>query len=324
MHIIRLSLLIIIVIAYTNSLCAQKGEDFPSENIQGQDKSNDFVFAGSLLAYSAQNAQPQQLEYNQFFLTSSLYGQYNKNSKLESWRSVYQYEAISELKFGIFDRLDLNILVSAIYSQSKKNDSFSLDDTLILLGFQLVRSKKDLWYPDVRLLVGESFPTGKYDNLDIEMQGQDSVGSGSFETTFILSLEKVFPMGEKHAFRINPNIYFIIPSSTTVSNLNYYGGIDGTKDIAKPGNKFAIDLPLEYAITNYLVLGIDIFYDHNDKVTSKFGRSNQPSLETFSLAPCLEYNPSEDFGIEGGIWFSVYGRNSTAFTTGTLIIWWSF
>ena len=43
-----------------------------------------------------------------------------------------------------------------------------------------------------------------------------------------------------------------------------------------------------------------------------------------SADPVIEYNWSENLGVLGGAWFSVYGRNSLAFVQGVFSVCWTF
>ena len=263
MNRIRAILILLIPVFLKSLLYAEKGEVYEeiekSNTPNGPEKKEEILFGGTLLSYTAHNVPARHLAFEQFFIFSNAYGLYNNNSKLKNGNHFSQLELLPYLKFGIINNLDLNIITSFTYSFAKKSDAASLGDTLVLFGIQLMQAKEDSWMPDMRLLVGESFPTGKYDKLNPKMNGADGVGSGSFETTFILSLAKVFPVSENHALRFNPNLYYIIPSNTNISNLSVYGGGEGTRGTAKPGNQIAFDFPCEYNITNHLILGLDIF-----------------------------------------------------------------
>ena len=43
-----------------------------------------------------------------------------------------------------------------------------------------------------------------------------------------------------------------------------------------------------------------------------------PSSDQLSVAPAVEYNATSNLGFIGGVWFSVWGRNSNAFVSGIL------
>ena len=65
-------------------------------------------------------------------------------------------------------------------------------------------------------------------------------------------------------------------------------------------------------------LGLDIHYLHQNSSRTT------PSTEQFSLASCIEYNPSPNFGLKVGPWFTLAGRNSPAFFSGVTTIYWYF
>lgn len=302
------------------------GNSLFAENIIGQ---NEILFGGTLLSYTATNVPPGHFAFEQFVFLTNTYGQYDKSSKLKENISFNQCELVPYFKFGIQKIVDVNVITTVVSSHAKGRNSISFGDTLFLLGFQLLKAQKDSWVPDARLLIGESFPTGKYDRLRKNMNGGDGIGSGAFETVFLLSFAKVFSVTQKHAFRFNPNLYYFISSHVKISDFSVYGGGDGTNGIVKPGAQIAFDFPFEFNITNHLIFGMDVFYIHKNKTpfdpkTANSPLAGLPSSENFSLTPCLEYNPSMNFGVEGGAWFTVSGRNSLAFASAVFVIWWYF
>ena len=281
-----------------------------------------------MLSFTATNVPPGHFAFEQFAIYTDTRGFYGQDYHLQSEDLFSQYQALPYLKFGIAKNLDLNIIASIIYSASRRSTAFSPGDTSVLAGIQLMESKGHL-IPDIRLLVGESFPTGKYDNLDPGLLLGDGVGTGSFETIFLLSLSKIFYFSEKHAFRLNPNFYLYIPTSTRISGISVHSGGLFAKGVAHPGLRFAFDLPIEINVTNNLFVGTDVFFVANrhsvfDPERGSVLKRGLPYSNNLSIAPCIEYNPSEKFGMEGAVWLSVDGKNTFAFTSYIGMMWFYF
>lgn len=288
----------------------------------------EILFGGTMLSFTATNTPPSHVAFEQFLIYNNSRGFYDQNSHLQKSNSFSQYQALPYIKFGLTNNLDINIISSLVYSASNTSSQCSPGDTTILAGIQLMKEKGHL-IPDVRFLIGESFPTGKFDNLDPEMFLGDAVGTGSFETILLLSLAKIFYYSKNHGFRLNPNFYFIIPTPTKISGISTHSGGLHAKGIVHPGLKFAFDLPIEINITNNLFIGADVYYLNKarsvfDPKSSSVFQTGLPSSYNLSIAPCIEYNPSKKLGLEGAVWFSVKGKNSLAFTTMIGLIWFYF
>ncbi len=287
------------------------------------------LFAGTLLSFEAKNLKPGRFAIEEYGLVLRNYGHYNQHSTLERDLNRHRYELISYLKSGLSDFLDFNILIDAVYTHAKHKNACSLADTLVLLGIQLAEQQKNHWVPYVRLLIGENLPTGKYDRLDPNKNGIDVSGAGTFETFFILSMEKLFCRYSNHPYTINLNVYYTLPTTTQIRGLSIYGGGVGTRGSIKPGNQFIVNIAFEYSLTHHLILGTDIRYEHKNASsflppTSFAPSAGLPSSERLSVAPCLEYNLNPHFGTTGGLWFTVNGRNSLAFLSGIFAAYWYF
>jgi hypothetical protein len=86
---------------------------------------------------------------------------------------------------------------------------------------------------------------------------------------------------------------------------------------------FEISLSQRWAIAN------DIQYVHTNKTRFKgrkgatrgvANRVGRPSSEQWSLAPAIEYNWSDDYGVIAGVWFTFAGRNTIEFTSGVIAV----
>ena len=108
-----------------------------------------------------------------------------------------------------------------------------------------------------------------------------------------------------------------------VHNYNAYGGGVGTIGKVAPGNELTLDGSFEYSVVQNWVIACDFVYKSFDRTTF----SGTPGVDTtgataviggddgyqFSVAPALEYNPSEGLQFIAGPWFTVTGKNAVAF-----------
>jgi len=195
--------------------------------------------------------------------------------------------------------------------------------TTLLFSFQLINGNKNL--PYLRLLVLETFPTGKYNKLDPNVSQAQISGEGVFVTTLGLAAEKIYDWFYYHPIRIRWNFLVDIPSSVSVEGVNFYGGTSNTKGKVKTGTSFYFLLSPEISITQKWVFGLDIIYqkqlkgsfsgDKGNNLDGSLAKINIFQQDSFQLAPAIEYNFNSRMGILGGVWFTVFGRNSDAFVS---------
>lgn len=290
---------------------------------------DDPLFAGSLLAFYAQNADPGRLSVQPYFFFTHRYGIYGGDNDVAIKTNVDAYQTLLNIETGITKKLDIAVVFLNAYIRSHDQGVFHPGDMAVFLGYEIAKDNKKTSRPDLRLVVGESFPTGTYDRLNIADPFGDFSGDGSYDTYIILIGRKIFYIIPKHPFNINVNLYYIIPSGVEVNGLSVYGGGPDTFGTVAPGNQYIANVALEYLFTKNWGTAIDIRYEHQDRCGFKSFKSlatpaGLPSSERFSLAPSIEYNRDENFSVAGGVWFSVTGRNAIAFTSGVFTVFYYF
>jgi hypothetical protein len=197
-----------------------------------------------------------------------------------------------------------------------------------------LKDKKGTWIPDFRVLLQESFPTGKYDHLNPNKNGADIGGIGTYQTGFIIVTRKIFYTFPSHPYNFNLNLYYLLSTKTKVKDFSVFGGGFGTRGVVSPGNQFIGNLGIEFSINRNFVLGTDIHYEHRDKSPfhgkpgllkdGTIAKVGLPSTDRWSLAPCLEYSYSDALSLAGGVWFTVAGRNVTGFVSGVFNVYYYF
>lgn len=288
-------------------------------------------YAGTLLAFYPTNAAPGHLSIQPYLFATNKYGIYNRRWSLESRKNINEVDLLLALETGITKWLDVSLYIDTTYERFNKKNSVTYGDTRVFLGFQISIDKKGTWIPDVRFLLGESFPTGKYDHLNLQKGGSDANGTGAFQTSIVFITQKIFHVFPCHPFNVNLNLIFALPVRTEVSGLSVYGGGKGTKGTIQPGNTFIANLGYEFCFNQNWEWGIDFRYEHDNKSTFKnrqddatIPKAGRPAAESFSIAPSLGYNWSQDFSMAWGVWFTVAGRNSEGFISGVANIYYYF
>jgi hypothetical protein len=287
------------------------------------------LYAGTLLQFYGENIPPGHISVEPYVYALRQYGTYNSHWNVNHAPKITSQQWFVFLETGITPFVDFNLILPAESTEVHGRNSFLFSDVEAYFGFQLARSKKGAWLPDVRLLIGESFPTGNYQNLNPKKQGADISGSGAYETTVIFVADKTYYWLPNHPIALNLNLYYTWLTKVKVHGFNAYGGNADTDGVVNPGNQFEMNLASEFSLTRNWVVGLDLHYIHADR--SLFHGNpgiglmpGLPSSEQWSLAPCLEYNFSETFNVSWGAWFSVLGRNAPAFAGGIATVFMYF
>jgi len=280
-------------------------------------------YTGSILSYSGKIVPKYIVSIQPLLLVNTSYGNYKNNFTLEDIPNEVSINPYYFFFYGINDLLDMQFTLQTISNFTQAQSTTNLGDISLLFGIQLVKGTKTR--PYVRLLIQETFPTGKYNRLDPIRNQTDIAGTGSFITSFGFATEKIYDWFYYHPVRIRWNFLVNIPSATVVEGVNFYGGAPNTKGKAKSGTSFYILLSPEISITKKWAFALDITYQKelNGSFSGNKGNNSDGSeaviniyqQDSFQLAPALEYSFNSKIGVLAGVWFTVFGRNSDAFVS---------
>jgi hypothetical protein len=284
-------------------------------------------FTGPLLAPTPINMKPGHPAIEPTVTLFNTYGRYNSNWKLKKQDSTWAINPLIDFQFGITNNLGIETLVSFISNFKNGRSASHFQDTTVLFGYQVSNDIKGSWVPDFRLILQETFPTGNYQKLDPSKEGIDSTGFGSFQTGPVLVFRKLFYLPHSF-FSLRWSIGYLFPSTVKVKGFNTYGGGYGTEGKVKPGQTLTAFLSGEYSINQRWVLAFDTEFlaQRKSHFTGKSGVNNigeaastrLPSSVQISFAPEVEYNFSQSSGLLAGVWFTVAGKNSSAFASAFL------
>lgn len=231
-----------------------------------------------------------------------------------------------EFKIGLFPKSELKIVASYIskFQGGKKSSHFQ--DIFFYLGYEILKDRKHTLTPDLSLFMQITIPTGKFDKLNPKKIQIDASGQGAYQLGPALAYQKIFYLA-KNYFILYGNIIYLFSTKIDFKGFNIYGGGFDAKGTIRPGERLFVILTGEYIFNQNWGFVCDIQFLYQRK-TSNF-RGNPGILKTGlessvglplssqnSLTPSVEYNFSKDFGIFGGLWFTVAGRNALAFTGG--------
>jgi hypothetical protein len=261
------------------------------------------------------------------------YARFNSERHSESLPShLITLNPTTTLQFGMTPSTDITLGMQAFGNWQYDHAGGGYGDTTVAIGFQI--NKQSLHVPGIRFSIKETFPTGQFQHLNTNGFGLSATGGGSYQTQFSLSLSKILFWDYLHPMNFRVYFSYNLPTCVTVKGFNTYGGGVGAHAKVHPGNSFNADMGLEVSLSQRWVLATDLVYSStNSTGYSGFsGMTESGDLasigggfnDNLSLAPAVEYNWNENLGILGGIWFSVYGRNSLNFVSGVVSMTWTF
>lgn len=272
--------------------------------------------------------------YGDFLIESYVYCTTNTGTYNKHWNSVSAPRNFFSLNpqflcfFGLTPWMDINIVPQFFYNTTSNQNSVNFGDLPIALDFQLLDPAATPYFPGIKFIVRETFPTGPFQRLNPGKLLTDQTGAGTFATTFDLVLYKVYHLSGNHFLSTTYSAAYTVNTPVHVHGFNTYGGGYGTNGRALPGNSFQGIISFEFTFNQNWVFAIDNVYTHTDETqffgtvgTTSTGAAasvGSPSSEQISFAPAIEYNFSSHFGIEAGCWFTAWGRNSTEFRSGVI------
>ncbi len=273
-------------------------------------------YAGPLVTPSASMMPPGHANIQPYLFINGNYAAFDEDrNSIPLVHNSYQLSVISPMQIGVTDTTDVVISPSGSANWQNGHSGGGFGDLGVTYGFKIFG--ETLYIPKFKLTVAESFPTGRYKNLNAT--GFNGSGAGSYQTQFGFATGKVIWWTYPYVMNTRLFIGYKIPTVVNVAGFNAYGGGVGTKGRVRPGNSLTVDLGYELTLTQCWVFALDIVYQ-NQNSTKFHGTTSAPVgsgyNDNLSLAPAIEYNFNESLAILWGVQFSVYGRNSSNFVNG--------
>lgn len=276
-------------------------------------------YTGPLITGSANNVPKRKINIQWYLYNTIQYANYADNWKMVGVPNVYTINPLILFQRGLSDWLDFTFIGQWFFKWRKHAYAQHCGDTSTQFGFQLVTQTAHR--PSLRLVLGETYPTGKYRNLNPAKGGIDATGAGAYQTSIGLNYNKIFWKIKLHPISLRISGSYVIPDAKVkVQNINAYGGGPGTRGKVKVGQTINVDIGIEVSLTQHWVFANDIAYTHSFKSTFHGNpglsiANGAPSSDQLSLAPAIEYNFNSKAGFIGGVWFTVAGRNSSSFVS---------
>ncbi|MBP9841917.1 MAG: hypothetical protein KBC64_05775 [Simkaniaceae bacterium] len=308
----------------SSSLCAGF---LDNERVNREIERGEAWFTGSLLSFNGHTMAAGHTEYRPSLLVTDKYGTLDNRWQNHSSPQTFSISPTLSITQGIFDWLDLQAIASVQENRHGGAHSTRLGDVSLYIGFQALEDRRGDWVPDVKVMFGESFPSGSYQRLSPKKNMTDASGSGSYESMVALVIQKLFHVRGTHFIRSRFFASYMFPTSLRVHSFNRYGGGYETSARVYPGIKWSGIASFEYSMSQSFAFSLDFAGYYAQKASFKKGIRGKtatggrahlgfPKGGEFSVAPAIEYNWSKNCGLIFGVWFTLAGQSDTSFTTG--------
>jgi hypothetical protein len=240
--------------------------------------------------------------------------------------SVRQWQTLVPIFYSVTDRFQVQASFGAAHAMSggMRTSGWGATDTSIGGQYLLLAHDEQRKTPAVSVSYTHRFPTGAYDELN--ENPLNATGNGAHVDTFSLLAQQYvwLPNGRPLRFRASMS-YSLPPSRVDVKGTSAYGTPQDFRGGIRLGNSFGISTAVEYSINSNWALAMDLAYNRTSasqlsglqgegENISTFARRD-PAQNVYSLAPAVEYNFNDRFGLIAGVQFSFAGRNNDAFMT---------
>ncbi len=286
-------------------------------------------FTGPLITPSPRVVPLGHQNWEPTFYWNSIDGRFNEHWHKEQRIPLHQLLSQVSMKFGLFNRVDLNFVPNILSLHCEGRERLLVGDLPASLGIQILESSG--WYPAIKLRIGANIPLGKYDSGKSDRYGTNFSGIGSWDPNVGLILGRLFHCGEAHYLSWRMWVNYSIPNTVSVDGLSVYGGeaptssLPGTKGKVHIGERWTFAQSVEFNITQNWATAIDFVYRYANR--NRFsGESppgtapSAPSSERFDITPAIEYNFSSSVGIIGGYSLTFAGRNANVLSSWIIAI----
>lgn len=286
-------------------------------------------WTGPLLAPNAATLPQGHWLLEPYLYDLITYGRFDRNGTLRSTGAAHGIGNQSYVEYGLVNGFTVGLIPRFGFHESSAgqgSSGFAVGDITLQGAYGLTHFRQGSWIPATSIVIGETFPTGKYDRLDGRTDG--ALGSGAYSTTLSFYSQTYLWMPNGRILRTRLDLSYQVSRWTSVRGTSVYGTSSGFSGRAHPGQSFVADLAFEYSVTQKWVLATDADWEHdaNTRVEGAYMPSLASALPSYFvqdfgsddllyLAPAIEYNWSPRMGVIAGARIAVLGRNVTATVT---------
>lgn len=300
----------------------------PGPSTSSRQSQDDAWWTGPLLAASAATLPQGHFLIEPYIYDVVTYGRYDEDGTRHDSTEAHSFGSQTYLLYGFTDRISAGVIPRFGFndvSHGKDSSGVGLGDVTLQAQYRLTQFREGGWMPTTSLVLQETFPTGKHDQLG--SRPSDGFGGGAYTTTVALFSQYYFWLPNGRILRTRLNVSHSFSDEARVEDVSVYGTGSGFRGHAKPGKSLVINSSWEYSLTRSWVLALDVLYQHDGNTrVSGFDvepdngdpqriEGNSGSSRRLAFAPAIEYNWSSRVGVIVGARWITAGRNTDASIT---------
>jgi len=249
-------------------------------------------------------------------------GRYDSDGNYRSTDTVHSYGSLTYMLYGVTDGFTAGVIPTFGFNdvdQGQDSSGIGVGDVTLQAQWRLSQFREGRRIPTSSLVLQQTLPTGKYDELGT--RPSDGLGAGAYTTSLAVHSQYYLWMPSGRILRTRLNVAYAFSDTVDVTDTSVYGTPQGFRGHADPGDTFSIYSAWEYSLTRNWVLALDAFYQHDSSTRIRGATQGVPfsadsgSAWRFGLAPAIEYNFTSNIGvIVGARWFAA-GRDTGASIT---------
>jgi hypothetical protein len=231
---------------------------------------------------------------------------------------IRQTDSENLFKYGITNRLTFQALPTFAHVWNDNASVTGVNDLPVELQYRFNDKNNETGFPSVTASIGMSLPIGKYQRLNV---GLDGLGSGAYTLTEQVLLQSLFETPHHHPVRVRLYGSVLEPvANVALHGMSVYGTSQGFVGHASPGMAGNFGFGGGYCLTQRWVIAFDIVqkFAHGSRIEGADALGNSVNTKQFGsartgIAPAVEYNFSSHVGLIGGVELSVLGRNMSSY-----------
>jgi len=288
-------------------------------------------FTGPLIAPASMIIPPGHYDIEPYIFATAHTAFYDRDWEAQPRTTFWNFSFQPLIEIGVLSFMDFEIIPNISYNLANGSGNWIFGDLDTYLNFQLFSFTDPVWHSSLKFSLAETFPTGKYQNLNPRKNFTDQGGLGSWQTGFWLVWGNQVHVTGHQFFNARLSFAYTYLTSVKIRGINAYGGSIDTNGTIYPGRIFNVDLGIEYSLSQNWAFAVDIIGNWQGRniftgvegpaLTGRgLAQTGLGASAQFSLAPAIEYNWSENLGLIAGVWFTVAGREATKFASGVIAV----
>jgi Putative MetA-pathway of phenol degradation len=293
-----------------------------------QQSLDDAWWTGSLLAPNAATAPHGHMLVEPYVYDEITNSSFDTHGDRHALDGGHQIGSLTYIIYALTDRLAIGLLPRFGYEEpagAPNSSAPAVGDFGLQLQYGLTRYTPGSWVPATSVVLGETLPTGRYDQLSRE---SDGLGAGAYTTALALYSQDYLWLANGRIMRVRLDVTYTWSACVGLENVSVYGTGAGFRGRACPGQTFTAIAAAEYSLTRNWVLAADVVYEHSDSTrvagaepTSPGGSAFEDLLtatgasESQGVAPAIEYNFTSTVGVIAGVRILESGHNTTGSIT---------